>query len=317
MQFDSAIIRIILIFIPGILGRIVFNNLKATKKRNLWEDIIEIFIFAVFAYLLASTTLFAIEKRKVTIEIQYFEEQVQQEKNADLHREIIALKKQKRKELSIFPYNINSVLNDELEISWIELVVACGYSFLLGFLIAAAYNYKILNKVGRLLRVTQSFGDEDLWEHINNSPGVVWVNVRDFKNNLSYNGKITKYSNSYKPRELMLEEVKVYDNLDGNMLEEFSAIYLGLQDNECTIEIKEFADELPDNLTEETYSKCKSMLKGNSELQILRKVYTFDAESGDYKLNNKCRKKLRLKLKKLIYSGIFEEETDEEDKIDE
>jgi len=67
--------------------------------------------------------------------------------------------------------------------------------------------------------------------------------VRDHKHSLAYFGSVRYVSDSRKERELVLEQVDVYNNDDGQKLYGTKAIYLSLDKGDVSIQIPEIARE--------------------------------------------------------------------------
>ena len=79
----------------------------------------------------------------------------------------------------------------------------------LAFPSAAIENHKLVTKLGRLVRVTNRYGDEDVWDYLHSSDDVKWGQVRDHKLDL-----LTMDASWPSPiagkRELLLEDVDVH-----------------------------------------------------------------------------------------------------------
>ena len=90
-----------------------------------------------------------------------------------------------------------------------------------------AENYKILTRMVQKIRATKTFGDEDVWDFVFNSPSpsVDLIHLRDFEQQVVYAGRVDKFSEGSGLRELMLKEVAVYD-FDGVLIYEVPRLYL-------------------------------------------------------------------------------------------
>ena len=120
-------------------------------------------------------------------------------------------------------------------IFWKEVLFACGYGILLAGIGSLAQKKKWVNKLGRKIRVSSRYSDEDVWEVFFESDDTVWVYVRDKKYKLIYLGAVEKFSDSRRDRELVLREVSVYDE-DSNLLYEVPALYISRNKDDLTIE---------------------------------------------------------------------------------
>lgn len=126
--------------------------------------------------------------------------------------------------------------DEKIPVSWHE-VLSAVIAIPLAFAASALYTYKTLNRIGRFLSVTKRFGDEDVWSYFNNVYGTQWVFVRDHKLDLLYFGWILVYSDSEKERELLLRDVRVYNNSTDDFLYEVSRMYLSRESFDLTIEV--------------------------------------------------------------------------------
>jgi hypothetical protein len=101
-----------------------------------------------------------------------------------------------------------------------EIIFSIPVSFFLSIIWIAANTHKWLTRALQHLRITNKFGDEDVWDFTFNSSqaAVEYVHVRDFDKNLTYAGWVNIFSETGKLRELVLRDVIVYDS-EGNETE--------------------------------------------------------------------------------------------------
>jgi hypothetical protein len=116
-------------------------------------------------------------------------------------------------------------------------LIASGIGVLLAFFASALYTNMTINRIGRFLKVTRRFGDEDVWNYFNNIREVNWVFVRDHKLDLIYFGWISVCSDSEKARELLMRDVRVYSNSTNDFLYEVSLLYISREPFDLTIEV--------------------------------------------------------------------------------
>ena len=90
------------------------------------------------------------------------------------------------------------------------IVIATLISLVLAVVLSYVHNFSVVNWVGRKIGASRRSGDEDTWTVFNTSDDIEWVMVRDFPNNRVYYGSIQHYSDSDKPREVVLADVYVY-----------------------------------------------------------------------------------------------------------
>jgi Family of unknown function (DUF6338) len=98
-------------------------------------------------------------------------------------------------------------------------------------------NYKIVGGILRKIGATKSFGQEDVWDFVFNSPdaSAEYVYVRDYEKQKVFSGWVRAFSESPDTRELLLRNVQVFD-LDGQLLYEVPLMYLGRKRDSIDIE---------------------------------------------------------------------------------
>ena len=165
MTLSSFLIRIIFLALPGIVGSILYRKLKGKDSLKDWEDVLEILLFSLLSYALYGLGI-----------------------------EILNAIGWTNSTITAF----QALFNETIPIAWREVLIASGTGVLLAFFASALYTHKTINRIGRFLRVTRRFGDEDVWNYFNNIREVNWVFVRDHKLDLIYFGWISVYSDSEK-----------------------------------------------------------------------------------------------------------------------
>src|ERR1044072_7241558 len=76
-----------------------------------------------------------------------------------------------------------------------------------------AINYKIAGNLLRMIGATKSFGQEDVWDFVFNSPqpAVEYVYVRDYEKQKVFSGWVRAFSETSEVRELLLRDAQVFD----------------------------------------------------------------------------------------------------------
>ena len=121
---------------------------------------------------------------------------------------------------------------------WGEIMFSILISVPIAYVVAAVDNRKWINNIGKILNVTKSFGDEDVWEFLFNSNDISpWLFVKDHKLDLLYFGEVRAFSESGHKRELILKNVEVYDIISDELLLTRDLIYLSRDQFDLTIEI--------------------------------------------------------------------------------
>ena len=136
-----------------------------------------------------------------------------------------------------------AITNDQLSIPWDEVAVGSFFGIILSFIGSFAWKHNLINRLGKFLRVTKRWSDEDVWHYFHNLQGQQWVFVRDQKRNLCYYGYIQAFSESGDDRELLLQDVDVYTNDDVEFLYKVKALYLSGDKHAFFMEIPELPGE--------------------------------------------------------------------------
>ncbi|MBE7440298.1 MAG: hypothetical protein HS115_17740 [Spirochaetales bacterium] len=215
MEISAFLIRLIFLLLPGIICSQLYRKLKGSLARRDLDDYLEIIWFSLVSYLTYWALLaFAQSSGWTNREFTFFRSIFDEKQSPDL----------------------------------IEIAFASLIGLITAFIAAAFYSHKIINRLGRFLRVTKRYGDEDLWNYFMNWPKIDWVIVRDHKLGLIYFGAISVYSDSDKDREIILENVQVFSNKSGTYLYTVKAMYLPRNKDDLTIEIPVEETEKPVNL---------------------------------------------------------------------
>jgi hypothetical protein len=119
------------------------------------------------------------------------------------------------------------------EIAYVS-IVAVG----LAVAITVSSQHKILSRFARRCGITNKFGELDVWGYTFNLKEVVWVTVRDHKNDLVYDGWVQAFSNSSKEAEMLLRDVSVCKNSSAERLYQVGALYISRKAEEISIECR-------------------------------------------------------------------------------
>ena len=128
--------------------------------------------------------------------------------------------------------------DEKIPISWDEIVIASLIGVVVAFVAGFVYRRKLINKIARKVGATTRYGDEDVWDFLFNSDEVQWIFVRDHKLDLVYFGRVRAYSDTEKEREILLQEVEVYENQTGKLLYDTPALYVSRDQHDLSIEVQ-------------------------------------------------------------------------------
>lgn len=206
MNIDRFFFRIILLLIPGIIGSRIFRKLKhssrADKKYDSWIDFFEILVFAVFSSLLYDCFILLINSIFDIEEALTF---------------------------TVFT-------KDDSYFSLMQYIGLLATSLVLALLSCYACNRRLVYRIAKKIKLTNRYGDEDVWERFNNTNKSDWVYIRDNKQKLTYFGNIHTFSETDEKRELIIDDVSVYDEKSEHLYD-VDRLYIERDDCDLTIEV--------------------------------------------------------------------------------
>ncbi len=198
MEITEFTFRIIITGIPGIITYFLLSKLIGRVGKNTIEIVLLIFLFSILSYSIYDL--------------------------ASSSNDIID---------KLFNESNNVKFNDILWSSFVAIII----SFILSYL----YRYNILNWIGQKIKATKKYGDEDVWHYFHNAPekqkNYGWIYIRDHKLDLLYYGYISVWSESEKNRELIITDVSVYNNINGEFLYDTNHIYISRNIDDISIEV--------------------------------------------------------------------------------
>jgi len=212
MPFTELTLRLLLLFLPGLLCAFLVAKLTVHRETKPFQLMLAAFVYGCSCYLfyfclywvcIKSYNLFADNPR-----------------------------------LTSFVFG-KALLDPEVGLDFGEIVGASALAIPLGVGIGISATRKWGYRIARLLRATNKFGNVDIWNYFLNSDEVEWVRVRDTEDNLIFEGWINLFSDEFKVNELVLKDVKVYQNSSGEYLYDVPAVYLARKPTALTIEAYE------------------------------------------------------------------------------
>ncbi len=189
MEISTFTFRLVLIFLPGLFSLIIIESLTHHPEIKLHKYLIFSMLLGFVCYL----SLYAI--------VEVF----------CLHIEVVFLR---------------NITDNVSQISVEEVLYTTLLALPFGFLIAWIINRKFLHRFANILRVSNKFGDVDVWGFIMNSTIPEWVVVRDFEHDLMIKGWIQAFSDSKQPDELFIRDVQVFKNSTAELMYEAPAVYI-------------------------------------------------------------------------------------------
>lgn len=130
-----------------------------------------------------------------------------------------------------------------------EIFLATIISPFIAALAAFTVNHKVLNKIAKTIKISDKYGDENLFSFFLNSQNIDWVYVRDIQNNLTYQGRVVSFSENDGMQELVMSEVTVFKYETSEEFYSVPLIYLSKPSGKFIIEA------VPPELLEEKNGK--------------------------------------------------------------
>jgi hypothetical protein len=224
-ELNSTVLSLVLIFIPGILCYGIIAALAEKKKRDNVTMLLQIFMYGTFSYLLLACSHWVFPNFFPAVD------------------GISILK----------PAEINKLPIDPKLIAWASL-----FGAILGVCTSINLNRQLLLKLCRWLKLTERFGDEDVWTLLlNSTDSDNWVTIRHKERNLVYQGYVSGFSSGGETRELLIINVRVYANEqqsdeteksrvgDGALSQvgEIPFLYMSFKEDDVTLEFGENPDK--------------------------------------------------------------------------
>lgn len=210
MNFTELTIKILFIFFPGLIAVIIINNLTTHKKVEFKFFIIYSFILGTLSYMVIYILLIV---NNIYLGFNGFKS----------HKNLAFM---------------DVLTNNESFVNGKEIIFATIIAFFLSLLISLILNNGWLHIIARKLKITNQFGEKDVWQYLFNSPELSWITVRDFSTNMIYQGYVAAFSDTHAENELLIQDVYVYDSKTGNYLYDLNALYITRDKSDLTIEIQ-------------------------------------------------------------------------------
>jgi hypothetical protein len=133
---------------------------------------------------------------------------------------------------------LRALTDSNVPFSFKEIAFVTVIAILIACIVSVSSRHKLLNRVARLLQITKKFGELDVWGYMLNMKEVIWVTVRDHKNDLIYDGWVQAFSDDSKDAEILLRDVSLYKNSTGEPLYQVGVVYISRNREDISIECR-------------------------------------------------------------------------------
>jgi hypothetical protein len=198
MELSAFTLRIVLLFFPGVLCALLVDALIAHRERTPAQFLTNAFVLGVGSYLVlyagrgigaGSAALLGVPGPP---HVSFFD----------------------------------ALLDPSKQLAGREIALTGVIAIVLGGLISAVVNHRLVHRVAGRLGISRSSGELDVWAFMFNSPQVQWVTIRDLAHDLTYFGGVEAFSETYDQAELLLRDVEVFRSTTGDKLYRASRVYL-------------------------------------------------------------------------------------------
>ena len=180
MTLTDLTVKLLLLFLPGIVCFMTVDTLTVHRERKGHEIFLLTFLYGLLSYLTYALL------RSVYVLLAWVAV-------AALHclpfAGVRGLSTPSLR-LSIF----RSLCDSSKAVDLVEVLIATLVAVLLGLAISFARDRCWLHNLASRFHISRKFGQLNVWSFVINSPDVQWATVRDLDNNLMFQGYILAFS---------------------------------------------------------------------------------------------------------------------------
>lgn len=216
MELTSLTMKVLFLFLPGIISCILIASLTETTYSSSFQFIVRAFVLGCLSYLMLIIiyTLLNWFLNPIPIYEVHF---------------------------------LTSILKDSSEIDFYEILYVSLCSILLSLIISKSINKAYLHKIARKLKIGNISGHRDVWNKLLSHDEVEWLLVKDRAKKLMYEGWLEQYYATHNEGELFLKDVFVYDDVTGEKYYELEGLYIVFNKDTMTIEFRQFNERSKKN----------------------------------------------------------------------
>jgi hypothetical protein len=207
-------LRLLLLFFPGVICAYIVDSLTIHRPKSQFEFVLDSLVYGLASYLVYWAALRGASCLGLQVRPLVF---------------------------------LHALTDARVSVSFRELVWASFVACLLALCLTVISTHKLHFRLARKLCLTKKFGELDVWGFVFNSPKVEWVTVRDHAHGLIYDGWVQLFSDDSQNAELVLRDVKVYNNASGIYLYEVPSLYLSLNRDGIIVEFRQPGKEVTSN----------------------------------------------------------------------
>lgn len=153
----------------------------------------------------------------------------------------------------LFSHNLNlsltffdSIFSDGTKLVYSEIIYASIIAFCFSFFIVFTINNDWIYKFANKLKISNQTGTVSVWKSVFNKGEVNWIVVRDYLNDIMYEGYTNQISDDNEVREFFIRDVDVYKNSTGEFFYNVDAIYISPNFDNVIVEIRKLEGDAND-----------------------------------------------------------------------
>jgi hypothetical protein len=196
---NQLMVTIIIILIPGIISTVISDKLTVHSRWDSFKYGLYSLVLGIFSYSSLQVAIYLIDIIKSCFS------------NETIWNHLIVWK---------------IIVGKQTDLPGFEVALATLFSIPIAYITSWLVNFKFFNKIGQFFKITTKYGDENLFSYYLNAVEIDWIYVRDPEFNLTYQGRITSYSENQSIQEIVLSQVTVFRYKDSAELYSLPTIYL-------------------------------------------------------------------------------------------
>lgn len=207
MEISTLTIKIIIILIPGLISYIIYKRITVrNSKKTDFQSVINSILLGFITYVILQIGNLALCFSANCLGGNY-----------------------------VYPLEIFKTIGKE-SIPYDEVIYATLIGIILAYFLAFMDSNNWINKTAIFIKASSKWNDDNLYTIYLNNNGTDWVYIRDIKNNLTYSGLVSIFSEKENQKEIVLNDVTVYSYPESVLLYSVPSIYLNFCNENIIIE---------------------------------------------------------------------------------
>ncbi len=211
MDISDLTLKLIIILLPGALSAKIIQKITVHKPWSDFQFTVNSILLGVASYLLLQVLYILI----TSLELSYC--------NRAIAFEVKSLQ-------------VWQGIQQKGSIPYPEVFFSGITAIFVALIVSKMDHTKFLNKSAQKHKISNKYGDEDLYSYFLNAKEIKEVYVRLIKYKLTYHGYVDSFSETDNIKELTLRDVTVYNYPESEEMYNLNYIYLSLAKDDVIIE---------------------------------------------------------------------------------